>query len=89
MTIYVSVRLEHRSHKHIDAFERAIKNLPEVVRCDLVSGSFDYLMLLHLPDMSAYNRYLHTVIANVPGIAQIESSVVIGNIKSTHCLNIG
>lgn len=88
MTIYVSVRLEHRSRKHIDAFERAIKNLPEVVRCDLVSGSFDYLMLLHLPSMSAYNRYLHTVIANVPGIAQIESSVVIGNIKSTHRLGL-
>ena len=86
MTVYVFVRLEHRSLKHIDKFERAIRNLAEVVRCDLVSGSYDYLMLIHLQDMATYNQYLHSVIANVPGIAQIESSVVIGNIKSTHRL---
>ena len=86
LTLYVAIRLERRSRKAITAFERAIRALPEIMRCDLVSGAFDYLLMLHLESMEDYNHYLHVVLADVPGIAGIETSIVIGNVKQTHAL---
>jgi Lrp/AsnC family transcriptional regulator, leucine-responsive regulatory protein len=84
LTVYVFVRLERRNRKTIDGFERAIKRLDEIVRCDLVSGSFDYMLMLHLPAIEDYNRYLHAVISDIPGIAAIETSIVIGGVKASH-----
>ena len=88
LTVYVAIRLERRTRDTIDAFERAIRALPEIMRCDLVSGAFDYLVMLHLQSMEDYNRYLHAVLADVPGIAGIETSIVIGNVKQTHELGL-
>ena len=44
-------------------------------------GRYVKNLVLHLPAMEDYNHYLHTVLADVPGIAGIETSIVIGNVK--------
>ena len=86
LTLYVFIKLERRSRDNIDNFEKAIGRLPEVVSCDLVTGSHDYLLVMHITSMRDYNHYLHEVIADIPGIIGIETSIVIGEIKRSRSL---
>ncbi len=81
LSLYVFIKLERRSRGNIDGFEKAIERLPEVVSCDLITGSHDYLLIMHIANMHDYNYYLHEVIADIPGIVGIETSIVIGQIK--------
>ncbi len=86
LTLYVFIKLERRSRDNIDGFEKAIERLPEVVSCDLVTGPHDYLLIMHIASMRDYNHYLHEVIADIPGIVGIETSIVIGQIKRSRTL---
>lgn len=86
LSLYVFIKLERRSRANIEGFEKAIMRLPEIVSCDLVTGSHDYLLVMHVSSMQDYNRYLHEVIADVPGIVGIETNIVIGRIKRSRTL---
>ena len=81
LLLYVMIKLAQRDRETINGFERAVQNLPEIVNCDLVTGEFDYLMVMHTASMQDYNLYLRNVVAKIPGIVSIQTSVVIGNIK--------
>ena len=78
LAIYVFIKLQSRDRKAIAEFEARIMELPEIQRCDLITGAHDYILTLRLPGMKDYNRYLREVLAELPGVFGIETSVVIG-----------
>lgn len=57
-------------------------DLPEVQRCDLITGVHDYILTMRLPDMKNYYQYLRGVLAELPGVFGFEASVVIGKVKA-------
>jgi len=86
LSLYVFVKLESRHRSNIESFENAVQNMGEVVSCHLITGAHDYILVMHLSGISDYNRYLREVIANIPGIIGIETSVVIGEVKNEKVL---
>lgn len=81
LTLYVFVKLQSRDRKTIAEFETKVKNLPQIASCALVSGPHDYILRLSMSDMDAYNEFLRSVLAELPGVFGIESNVVIGTVK--------
>ncbi len=81
--LHVLVKLQARDRPTIEKFETIVHETPEVQSCDLVTGQYDYILLIHLPSMKDYHRYLRQFLENNGGISSIESNVVIGNIKRT------
>ncbi|MCP4318708.1 MAG: Lrp/AsnC family transcriptional regulator [Hyphomicrobiales bacterium] len=81
LAIYVFIKLLNRDRVTISQFESRIMNLPEVQRCDLITGPHDYILTLRLAGMKDYNRYLREVLAELPGVSGIETSIVIGKVK--------
>lgn len=79
--LHVLVKLQARDRPTIEKFEKIVHETPEVQTCDLVTGQYDYILLIHLPSMKDYHRYLRQFLENNGGISSIESNVVIGNIK--------
>ena len=86
LAIYVFVKLQSRDRATIASFEARMLDLPEVQRCDLITGVHDYILTLRLPDMKNYNQYLREILAELPGVFGIETSVVIGKVKNTYAL---
>ncbi len=86
LSLYVFVKLESRYRSNIESFETAVQKMAEVVSCHLITGAHDYLLVMHLASINDYNRYLREVIANIPGIIGIETSVVIGEVKNNRVL---
>ncbi len=89
LAIYVFVKLQSRDRATIANFEARVLDLPEVQRCDLITGVHDYIPTLRLPDMKNYNQYLREILAELPGVFGIETSVVIGKVKETCALPLG
>ncbi|MEM7256247.1 MAG: Lrp/AsnC family transcriptional regulator [Pseudomonadota bacterium] len=81
--IHVLVKLQKRERADIEKFERIVRDTPEIQSCDLVTGQYDYFLLIHLSSMKDYHHYLRQFLADNEVVGSIESNVVIGNIKRT------
>ena len=89
LSIYVYIKLQSRDRKSLREFENKINSLPEILRCELITGARDYILSVRLPDMKDYNRFLRDILAELPGVFGIETSVVIGKVKDTPFLPLG
>ncbi len=83
LAIYAFVKLQQRDRDTIAQFEAEIAKIPEVMKCDLITGAYDYVLFIRLPAMKQYNRFLRHVLAELPGIFGIETSVIIGRVKDS------
>ena len=60
----------------------------EVAECYNVSGSFDYMLRIHAPDMRYYREFIINVIGAMPNIGSIESIFVMEEVKHTYSISL-
>ncbi|MEL7537829.1 MAG: Lrp/AsnC family transcriptional regulator [Pseudomonadota bacterium] len=78
--VRVQVTLESQTEATLRAFEKAIRQVPEVVSCDLMAGTVDYAVQVAVADLAAYEKLHRQVLSALPGVARLESSFVLRNI---------
>lgn len=88
ITVYCQVTLVKQTIDLSGAFSAAIMNFPEVVECNFVSGSFDYLLKIVLADMESYHQFHQKKLSVLPEVALISSIFVLSEVKSTTVLPI-
>jgi Lrp/AsnC family transcriptional regulator, leucine-responsive regulatory protein len=88
ISVFASIKLERQREEELDRFSKAIQGWPEVVDCYLMTGQRDYLMRVVVNDLVAYERFLKDKLTRLKGVASIESSFALGEIKRTHVLPI-
>src|SRR5258705_6155826 len=88
VSVFVSVKLERQREQALERFAKAIARWPEVLECYLMTGPRDYLLRVVVADLSAYERFLKQKLTKVDGIASIESSFALEQVKYSHVLPI-
>jgi DNA-binding Lrp family transcriptional regulator len=73
-TVLVSVTLESQNEDALKSFEAAVINCPSVVRCFLMSGSADYIVIVMARDIEDFERIHRTELSRLPRVARIQSS---------------
>lgn len=86
ITAFVNVRLEKQNDQTVRNFEKGIAELDEVLACYLISGARDYLMHVVCEDLGGYERFIRDKLTRVPGIGELESNFVFGEVKSSPVL---
>ncbi len=86
LTVYCQVTLIKQTHDTSTGFNEAILNLPEVVECNFVSGSFDYMLKIIVPDMESYHQFHQQKLSVLAGVSLIHSFFVMSEVKSTTIL---
>lgn len=81
LKLYAFVKLVQRTNAHLDAFEAAVRANPEILSCELVTGVHDYLLSIRLPSIDHYDAFLRRVLAGIPSVAEISSSIVVSAVK--------
>ena len=56
------------------SFEAAVVDCPSVVRCFLMSGSDDYIVIVMARDIEDFERIHRTELSRLPRVARIQSS---------------
>ena len=81
MTFYLEVTLEGQSDLILSEFEKAALTRPEVLECHLMTGNADYLIKVAAPNTRDYERLYRRVIAALPHVSRIQSSLVMKTVK--------
>ena len=83
VSVFIEVELASQSREAIDAFERAVSRMDEVMECHLMSGNRDIMLRVVVADLEAYEDFTRNRIHPIGGIASIDTSFVYGTVKKT------
>lgn len=89
ISAFASVKLERQREEDLDRFAEAVARWPEVVDCYLMTGQRDYLMRIVAHDLEAYERFLKQKLTRLEGVASIETSFALGQVKRSEALPLG
>jgi Lrp/AsnC family leucine-responsive transcriptional regulator len=78
---YVEVRLSDTREAALQAFNRAVRALPEVEECHMMAAGFDYLMKVRTRDIADYRRVLGEQISTLPHVASTSTYVAMEAVK--------
>jgi Lrp/AsnC family transcriptional regulator, leucine-responsive regulatory protein len=81
VSVLVQVTLEKQIEPALEAFERAVRDRPEVMECYLMTGDADYLLRVLVPDVPAFERFILDFLSRVPGVDKIKSSFALKQVK--------
>lgn len=88
LIIYCQVTLDKQQQENFQEFNEAMRYMPEVVECCVVSGTFDYLLKVVAPDVESYHKFYQEKLAAQRAISHISSFFVMSEVKSTTSLPI-
>ena len=72
---FVEVRLSDTREAALQAFNTAIREIPEVEACHMIAGGFDYLVKVRTSNVRDYRRVLGEKISQLPHIASTSTYV--------------
>ncbi len=73
-TVMVTITLEGQSEEAMAAFEEAVTQSPSILRCHLMSGRDDYLLVVKARSLEDYERIHRQELARLPRVARIETA---------------
>jgi Lrp/AsnC family leucine-responsive transcriptional regulator len=88
VSVFISVKLEKQKEDLLDKFAKTIARWPEVLECYLMTGPRDYWLRVVVPDLAAYERFLKQKLTRMEGIASIESSFALSQVKYSIALPV-
>ena len=74
--------------REIPEFARIIRDIPEVTECYNISGSYDYLLKIHAPDMKYYQEFLLNVLGTIESLGSMESTFVMDEVKQVYGIQV-
>jgi len=85
---FVEIKLTRTSKDVFTEFKKAVKELPQVLECHLVSGDFDYLLKTRVADMIAYRELLGETLLTLPHVSSSRSYMVMEEVKESSLIPI-
>ena len=89
MLVFVEISLSYQTPDAFQSFNKAVKELPYILECHLVSGDADYLLKARINDMSEYRALLGDMLLTLPGVKNSKSYIVMEEVRETLELPVG
>ncbi|OHV77355.1 Lrp/AsnC family transcriptional regulator [Mesorhizobium sp. ORS 3428] len=80
-TVMMEVTLANHRQANFDNFERAVRNVPEIVSCWSIGGGVDYLLKVVARDIDAYQRLVDGLLERELGIDRYFTYIVTKAVK--------
>lgn len=87
-TVYVEITLQGQADDLLDAFEREVAKVPDVLECHLMAGSADYLLKIMAKDTDDFARIHRQFLSRLPGVRQMQSSFALRTVVKTTALAV-
>lgn len=87
-TVFVEITLKGQADEILQAFERQVALIPDVLECHLMAGAADYLLKVVAQDTDDFARIHKQYLARLPGVAQMQSSFALRTVFKTTALPI-
>ncbi|WP_428545257.1 Lrp/AsnC family transcriptional regulator [Profundibacter sp.] len=87
-TVFVEITLSGQADEVLEAFEREVAKIPDVLECHLMAGTADYLLKVVAQDTEDFARIHRRYLARLPGVAQMQSSFALRTVFKTTALPV-
>lgn len=79
--VFCSVKMRRIGREIAENFACVVRSIPEVTECYNISGSYDYLLKIHAPNMKYYQEFVLNILGNIDHLGSLESTFVMDEIK--------
>ncbi|MEM9267531.1 MAG: Lrp/AsnC family transcriptional regulator [Pseudomonadota bacterium] len=87
LQVVVLIRTSDHSATWLKAFRTAVREMPEIISAQRMTGDLDYVLRVRVADVPAYDRFYQRLIDKVQ-IADVSASFVMEDVKETTALPI-
>ena len=87
VTVFVAVRTNQHTVNWLKKFAATVRDIPEILEIYRMSGEFDYLMRVVVPNIEGYDAVYKKLIQNVE-LFDVTSSFAMEQLKSTTALPV-
>lgn len=86
--VFVEITLHQEQQRDLEAFERAVRGVPEVMECYLMTGQYDYLLRVVVEDLSDFERIHREAITRLPGVSRVQTSFALRTVTKRTSLPV-
>jgi Lrp/AsnC family leucine-responsive transcriptional regulator len=87
-TVFVEITLQSQAEDLLDAFEREVARVPDLLECHLMAGTADYLLKIMAEDTEDFARIHRHYLSRLPGVRQMQSSFALRTVVQTTALAV-
>ncbi len=87
-TVFVEITLSGQSDDILDAFEKEVALIPDLLECHLMAGTADYPLKITAQDTDDFARIHRRYLSRLPGVAQMHTSFALRTVFKTTALPV-
>ncbi|MEH6592683.1 MAG: Lrp/AsnC family transcriptional regulator [Halioglobus sp.] len=80
---FTEVKLLDTRESALQAFNQAVRHIPEIEQCHMIAGAFDYLLKVRTSNINDYRQVLGEFISTLPNVASTSTFVSMQSVKDT------
>ena len=88
VNVFVSITLDRQSQSGLTAFETAVRGIPEVMECYLMTGEHDYLLRVVVADLADFERIHSQHLTRLPSVVSVQSSFAMRTVTRATALPV-
>lgn len=78
---FTEVKLSDTRETSLEAFNAAVRRIPEVEECHMIASSFDYLLKVRTSDIRKYRQILGEKISSLPHVSSTSTFVAMETVR--------
>lgn len=86
--VYCCVKLKMLNKTIADHFVKCMQEVPQVSECYNISGEYDYMLRVNVPDMKSYQEFVLNTLGTIDSLGSLTSMFVMETIKKDLSLSI-
>ncbi len=87
-TVFVEITLQGQADDLLDAFEREVARVPDILECHLMAGTADYLLKILAEDTEDFARIHRQYLSRLPGVSKMQSSFALRTVVKTTAISV-
>ena len=88
VNVFINITLERQDEVDLRKFEEAVRKIPEVMECYLMTGDYDYAIRVVVADTADFERLHSKHLTRLPGVARVHSSFALRTVQKSKELPI-
>lgn len=81
VNVFVNITLDRQDEPDLRKFEEAVRKIPEVIECYLMTGDYDYTLRVVVADTADFERVHSKYLTRLPGVARVHSSFALRTVQ--------
>jgi Lrp/AsnC family transcriptional regulator, leucine-responsive regulatory protein len=86
VNVFVNITLDRQQQAGLEAFETAVRKVPEIMECYLMTGDYDYLLRVVVADLADFERVHNHHLTRLPNVTRVHSSFAVRTVQKSRVL---